>query len=536
MISNKKNLHKIAKLSRKGYTLKKKDIHPNLLIELRESLKVAPKTHRDYQQFAEEFYVFSESVSNIYLPRFWAIENLGKPNKMLIKNGDKVDINCSFTPFDYQLPIINKIHNDIITTGGSILCVGCGLGKTFMSLYIAAKLKQKTLVVVHTSVLLTQWVERINQFLPGARIGLIRGNKFETEDKDICIAMLQTLTSKGRKFQKDVFDCFGFLISDEVHHMAAPTFSKALPLISTKYMLGLSATPKRVDQLQKVFQWYLGDIGWHEKKRSGFALIKYIKYTEDGFVEQRRWNNSYDLPKMTEIIIGSKVRNKFLVDHAINFAKLGRQVLLLSARRNHLIYLQKLINHRKKNKQINEIIKTFFPNHDNIQSKILDYYEINITTGLYIGQMKPEELELSSKCNIILGTYSLVSEGTDIPTLNTLVMASPKKSIQQVVGRILRADTGYTPLVFDICDDFSIYTNQGKARQKYYKMQDYHIDEFTKFSNENIKYKNERIFIEDKIQTEGLFKKKKTKPRKTKKKDPIKPKDTKCLMVFSDSD
>lgn len=537
MITNKNKLHKISKLTRKGYTLKKSDIHPGLLMEIRESLKVVPKTHRDYQKFAEEFYVFSENSSKIYLPRFWAIENLGQPNTIDISNGTKINTPFKFNLFDYQKPITNKIYNDIITTGGSLLCVGCGLGKTAMSLYISAKLGYKTLVVVHTSVLLTQWVERINQFLPNAKIGIIRGNKFESENNDICIAMLQTLTSKERKFQKNAFDCFGFLIVDECHHMAAPTFSKALPLISSKYMLGLSATPKRVDQLEKVFQWYLGDIGWYQKKRSGFLMVKYIKYKEDSFIEQRRWNNSYDLPKMTEIIIDSKIRNKFIVDHAIQFARLGRQVLLLSARRNHLMLLEKMINHRKKNKAIKKIVKKMFLNYDLIQSNILEFYE-NITTGLYIGQMKPEELEISSRCNIVLGTYSLVSEGTDIPTLNTLIMASPKKSIQQVVGRILRAETGFVPMVLDICDDFSIYTNQGVARQKYYKMQEYHIDEFTKYAKESMIYDKKEILIEDKIQTEGKFKKKgkSRKESKPRKKKPIKKKETQCLMVFSDSD
>ena len=215
MISNLKDLNTIAKLTRKGYTIKKKDIAPDLLIQLRESLKVSPIVHQDYQKFAEEFYVFSENASKIYLPRFWAIENLGQPNTTEIQNGQKVDLKCSLKPFDYQKPMIDKIYNDIITTGGSLLCVGCGLGKTGMSLFISAKLGFKTLVVVHTSVLLSQWVERINQFLPNAKIGIIRGNKFESDDKDICIAMLQTLTSKQRIFKKNAFDCFGFLIVDE---------------------------------------------------------------------------------------------------------------------------------------------------------------------------------------------------------------------------------------------------------------------------------------------------------------------------------
>ena len=43
------------------------------------------------------------------------------------------------------------------------------------------KLAQKTLIIVHTSVLLTQWIERIEQFVPGARVGIIKGKKSEVD-------------------------------------------------------------------------------------------------------------------------------------------------------------------------------------------------------------------------------------------------------------------------------------------------------------------------------------------------------------------
>lgn len=539
MISEKTDLYKISKLTRKGYTIPKNKIHPNLYQEIRESLKVKPFTHKDYAKFAEEFYVFSENSSKLYLPKFWAIDNLGQPNNINITEGSKISINCKFQPLPFQIPIIDKIYNILLTQNGSILSVPCGFGKTFCSLYIACKLGLKTLVVVHTSVLLSQWIERIEQFVPDARIGIIRGAKFEVEDKDICIAMLQTLVSPGRKFSKDAFQDFGFLTIDEVHHMAAPGFSRALPLISTKYTLGLSATPNRQDKLEKVFKWYLGDIGWFQKKRSGFLITKYIKYTDDSFKEIRRpWNNSYNLPEMIKLIINSKPRNEFIVHQAISLAQTGRQILLLSARINHLKLLKKMINHFKKHDPIIDLIKLKFPYMDTIQNKIISYYKKPITCGLYIGGLKKHELDKSAQCNIILGSYSLVSEGTDIPTLNTLIMASPKKSIQQVVGRILRADTGFTPLVLDICDDFSIYTNQGYNRIKFYKMQEYHIDTFTKHQNENLKYKDQDIYINDTKQTEGYKKpkKSKTEPKKKRSKKKEKKVETKCLMHFSDSD
>ena len=531
---NKKKLSKLskfAKLTRRGYTIEKKFIPPTLLEQIYDSLKVSPKTHPDYQKFADVFGVFSESSSKIYLPKFWALEHIGKPRYTKELEGSKINVKFSLNLYDYQVPIVDKIYNDIITKGSTILSIYCGGGKTAMALYLTAKLGFKTLIVVHTSILLKQWKERIKFFLPGAKVGIIRGAKFESKDNDICIGMLQTLTSNQRVFQKGIFDEFGFSIFDECHHLGAPQFSRVMPTVCTKYSLGLSATPKRDDALQKVFHYFLGELGWNQNKRVGTnsLIVKYINYLQFDYVEKRRWNNSVDLHAMVEIIINSQTRNKFIVENAIKFASMGRQVLVLSVRRNHLKLLQKMTEKMKTNKEIPKILEKLFPYKETIHQNIMSFYHKPLTTGLYLGQMKPHELEESAKSNIIFGTYQLVSEGTDIPTLNTLIMASPKKKVEQVVGRILRAKTNFDPLVIDICDNFSVYLNQGKFRQKYYKSQEYHIDQFKKTNDEYIELTNGK-------QTKA------TKPKKTKKKSRSKKsksrekKESHCMIVYSDSD
>jgi superfamily II DNA or RNA helicase len=59
-----------------------------------------------------------------------------------------------------------------------------------MALNILSKLKKKTLIIVHKEFLLNQWVERIEQFIPSAKIGVIRQNICDIENKDIVIGML----------------------------------------------------------------------------------------------------------------------------------------------------------------------------------------------------------------------------------------------------------------------------------------------------------------------------------------------------------
>ena len=92
--------------------------------------------------------------------------------------------------------------------------------------------------------------------------------------------------------------------------------------------------------------------------------------------------------------------------------------------------------------------------------------------------MKPQALRDAQEKNIILGTFSMASEGMDIPKLNTMILASPKSDIVQSVGRILRQKKEtrkFTPLIIDINDEFSLFENQSKKRLTYYNKCKYNI-------------------------------------------------------------
>jgi len=76
----------------------------------------------------------------------------------------------------------------------------------------------------------------------------------------------------------------------------------------------------------------------------------------------------------------------------------------------------------------------------------------------------------------------MVSEGFDVDRLDTLIFATPKVSIEQAVGRILRKQNyTYNPLVIDIVDKLNVFKNQGYARKRFYNKNNYNI---THISNE----------------------------------------------------
>jgi superfamily II DNA or RNA helicase len=100
---------------------------------------------------------------------------------------------------------------------------------------------------------------------------------------------------------------------------------------------------------------------------------------------------------------------------------------------------------------------------------------MDMTIGYYLGGMKEEKLKESESKKVILATYAMASEGLDIKTLTTLLMATPKSDVCQSVGRILRSKHE-TPMVIDIVDNHQLFQNQYKKRCTYYKSKNYLIE------------------------------------------------------------
>merc|ERR1711966_402053 len=106
--------------------------------------------------------------------------------------------------------------------------------------------------------------------------------------------------------------------------------------------------------------------------------------------------------------------------------------------------------------------------------------ELNFATiGYYMGGMKQKDLKLSEEKQIIIATYSMAEEALDIKSLNTLLMVTPKSDIVQSVGRVMR-NPNSKPLIMDFVDSHDCFFRQWKKREKYYKKQNYQIQDGNK--------------------------------------------------------
>ena len=240
-----------TKLSKDGYKIIKKELDTKSIKDIKDELTVKPFTYNKTQMndSSGRFSVFMESPKKLYLPRFYGLNKFGPPSTDDINEGDNIDLTFNGSLREEQVPIEDLYIKNANEKGGGIISLRCGGGKTVLALHILYRLKKKAIVVVHKDFLMTQWKDRISEFLPNARIGKIQQNTIDIKDKDIVLAMVQSLSMK--EYEEDTFQSFGLAIFDECHHLGAEVFSKCMGKVASKYMLGLSATPKRKDGLSK---------------------------------------------------------------------------------------------------------------------------------------------------------------------------------------------------------------------------------------------------------------------------------------------
>ena len=461
-------------MSKRGYSITKEDLKDEDLKKIKKDLTVSPLSNMSFGPPPTSFKLYKESINRIYIPKAYGIKNFGNPlnNKLQTNNIEDINIQFQGSMRETQKPVIDAFLKESKLNGGGVVCLPCGFGKTVIGLKILAELGKKTLIVCHKEFLLNQWKERIEMFIPNVKIGYIQQKKVDIDDKDIVLGMLQSIAM--RDYSENTFDSFGFVIFDECHHLGAEVFSRALPKLNVPYMLGLSATPDRKDGLSKVFEYYLGDMVYCVKDRDPdtvcVKIIKYFSDTEEYVKPEINFRGQLNSPAMITKVCNYEHRSQVIIQEIKDLIKIGRRILVLSERREHLNFIYKELT----------------------TNNIVD-------CGFYVGGMKQEELNNSSKKQVVLGTFHLASEGMDVPELNTIILASPKTDIIQSIGRIFRQkaeDREHQPLIVDIIDEnIKSFKNKFYTRHKIYKQNKYIIEK------KEIVEKNKRI-VQNRFDTE----------------------------------
>jgi superfamily II DNA or RNA helicase len=313
------------------------------------------------------------------------------------------------------------------------LCAPTGSGKTVMALFMIAQRRQPALVVVHTRELARQWVDRAAAFLGIAadEIGFIGDGK-QRLGKAVTVALVQSLYKRSA----DVAPRIGFLLVDECHRCPSRTFTEAVTAFDARYMLGLSATPWRRDNLSRLIFWHLGDVHHqvdHKRLlRSGDVLPAEVVVRETAFKPFHDPVTEYS--RMLLELTTDDDRNRLIAADAAREARRGEGVcLVLSDRRRHCHALHALLRYRH-----------------------------GIAAGILTGELGPAEREQvleqvnQGRLQALVATGQLIGEGFDCSNLTTLFLATPVRfsgRVIQYLGRILRPAPGKTRArVFDYVD------------------------------------------------------------------------------------
>lgn len=404
--------------------------------ELKKQLTVRAIVNDEYGFPPPPFKVFRPATQNrICIPRYFLPDRPVTEDKR--PDPARVDITFRGQLRDSTRQV--EAFDAAVRAGHGVLSLPCGYGKTTVALAIACALGYRTMIIVHKQFLGDQWRERIEQFVPGAKIGVVQQSKKEVEGCDFVIAMLQSLSQKDYSFGD--FDSIGTVIVDEAHHICAKVFSQSLFKMCPKHIYGLSATPERKDGLTKVLHWFMGPTFFAvERKNQADVEMFCVQYEHPMFRDPPPCTRTgkLSLVNMITELVECRDRNQMLVKLIKKASEGTRRLLVLSDRRAHC-----------------EMLHQCFPKN----------------SGLYMGGMKQKDLEESSTKKIIFATFSQAHEGLDIPALDTVILATPKSDIVQSIGRVMRETKGKknNPHIYDIRDEWSILVSMYYKRLKVYK-------------------------------------------------------------------
>lgn len=354
-----------------------------------------------------------------------------------------------------QALVVEQSHVLLADGQSHIVEASTGFGKTWCAIMVAMRIGRKTLVVVNKEDQLEAWTKEICKFVGYApdEVGRIQQAKCRWEE-DFTVAMVHSLAS--RNYSQMDYSSFGLIIFDEVHHMAAETFSRVGCIFPARLRLGISATVNRIDGKDFVFHGHIGQPLVQAKlipmspkilvARRLMIKLPFVKRQIDG--EWRTVPLPYEAGKVMHILtlMAKHIeRNRLIVSLIVRGYQKNRWTAVLSELgvEKHLAHLRALC------------AKAGIPDED---------------MAYYVGGMSNASREEAKTKRVVFCTYGMTSEATDVPWWDYGVFATPRANVKQAVGRFVREYPGKpTPVIADIFDDDDgVFHGYFKSRLKYY--------------------------------------------------------------------
>jgi len=311
----------------------------------------------------------------------------------------------------------------------ALVVAATGVGKTYLAAFdtVSDPAFKRVLFVAHTEDILKQAKDSFSRVRPKDSMGMFYGKGRDLE-KDVTFATVQTLSRRLGEISADAFD---YIVVDEFHHAAAPTYRKVLEHFRPKFLLGLTATPERMDN-KDIFALcdynVVYEIGLKEAIERGFlsSFSYYGIYDDVDYDKIRYVGGRYDAQDLDAALINEK-RNEKILRHFLKYD--SRRAIGFCSSIKHA---ESVAKHFAENTRLR--VATVASAGDS---------KHRVDRESAIGRLAAGELD-------VVFVVDMFNEGIDVPAVDLVMFLRPTESytvFTQQLGRGLRLSPGKERLI-----------------------------------------------------------------------------------------
>lgn len=419
-------------------------MRPDVQLDLQDRLSLKSRPWRDFPPTEVKAYYTKDNY--FWVPRFYfdgSIQNgfLGKhPIQFDWIEGTPVDLpnKVSLDPNRGQPAAVDAMEAYLRQKSGGILVAPTGCGKTILGYSVAQRFKTSIGVLVYNGHMLDNWIQTANQVfgLQPSDVGVVQSEQCDL-GRPVTVMMIQSLLA--RDYPKELYDQIGFLIGDEVPRFGAPQWNEVLKQFPARYRLGLSADPKRDDGLDKLIEWHFGKIGHVIGAKTAKPDVVQVLYRQN--YEPRRfcdWNKPEPNPmKYDKLLQADKGRNAFIVGELVKARAMGRRILIFSRFVEHLKSLRDAFEAAWDPGVLGQLA-----------DDSIEVGRAPTKSTLLVGGLTDARREDAMSGDVIFTTYAFARDALNLPTIDTLLFATPPGKVLQPIGRLRdKGDPDRRPLL-----------------------------------------------------------------------------------------
>lgn len=403
----------------------------NMKVSEKDSKNIVDKFKAIFESYFndEEFKTFTEEDEEKLKME------LKKARVSELKNENNDIVNIDVRPYHYQKEILDtlSVERDVLGHNKNLVVAATGVGKTVISAFDYKNFKSQNkgkvnrlLFIAHREDILSQSLKTFRTILRDRNFGGLYSGNFTPNNIDHVFMTIQTFNSKkfDECLDKEFYD---FIIIDEFHHASAPSYQNILEHFKPKVLLGLTATPERMDG-KDVLEYFDGRISSEMRlceaiDKKLLSTFQYFCISDELDLSKLKWSKGgYDNKELTELLTIDKLNSKKRAD------------LVIRSLHDYI-------------SDIDEVVGLGFCVSIEHANFMANYFNDKKIPSVAISSKTTKDERDKAKSGLINGKYKfafvvdLYNEGVDIPEVNTILFLRPTESLTvflQQLGRGLR--------------------------------------------------------------------------------------------------